>query len=92
MEMDTLQEPLISNRDPDDREDVLDDEVQDRASTTATASQNADGSSPGLFMWLLTFSAGISGLLFGCKALHLLSLASPLRSPSKSSTVTKNNT
>jgi SP family myo-inositol transporter-like MFS transporter 13 len=23
--------------------------------------------SPGLFVWLLTFSAGISGLLFGCK-------------------------
>jgi len=22
---------------------------------------------PGLFVWLLTFSAGISGLLFGCK-------------------------
>jgi hypothetical protein len=24
--------------------------------------------SPGLFVWLLTFSAGISGLLFGCKS------------------------
>jgi MFS transporter, SP family, solute carrier family 2 (myo-inositol transporter), member 13 len=23
--------------------------------------------SPGLFVWLLTFSAGISGLLFGCE-------------------------
>lgn len=23
-------------------------------------------SQPGLFVWLLTFSAGISGLLFGC--------------------------
>lgn len=23
--------------------------------------------SPGLFVWLLTFSAGVSGLLFGCK-------------------------
>jgi SP family myo-inositol transporter-like MFS transporter 13 len=22
---------------------------------------------PGLFVWLLTFSAGLSGLLFGCK-------------------------
>jgi SP family myo-inositol transporter-like MFS transporter 13 len=22
---------------------------------------------PGLFVWLLTFSAGISGLLFGCR-------------------------
>ncbi len=26
---------------------------------------------PGLFVWLLTFSAGISGLLFGCKCLLL---------------------
>jgi hypothetical protein len=24
---------------------------------------------PGVFVWLLTLSAGISGLLFGCKAL-----------------------
>lgn len=68
MEMDTLQEPLISNRDPDDREDVLDDDIQDLPSTSANASHHGDGSSPGLFMWLLTFSAGISGLLFGCMA------------------------
>lgn len=25
-----------------------------------------DNSSPGLFVWLLTLSAGMSGLLFGC--------------------------
>lgn len=25
------------------------------------------GESAGLFIWMLTFSAGISGLLFGCK-------------------------
>lgn len=25
---------------------------------------------PGIFVWLLTFSAGISGLLFGCKFSH----------------------
>lgn len=82
MEMDTLQEPLISNRDPDDREDVLDDDdddvVRDRVPTSAaTASQNADGSSPGLFMWLLTLSAGISGLLFGCKACTSVSSTNP---------------
>jgi SP family myo-inositol transporter-like MFS transporter 13 len=28
---------------------------------------------PGLFVWLLTFSAGISGLLFGCESDYLLS-------------------
>jgi hypothetical protein len=26
---------------------------------------------PGIFVWLLTFSAGISGLLFGCKFVQL---------------------
>jgi SP family myo-inositol transporter-like MFS transporter 13 len=26
---------------------------------------------PGLFVWLLTFSAGISGLLFGCTSSSL---------------------
>lgn len=28
----------------------------------------ADSKSPGRFVWMLTLSAGISGLLFGCKA------------------------
>lgn len=73
MEMDSLQAPLISNRDPDDRDDVLDDAV--RASSPAGSGSGpgsgpAAHSSPGLFMWLLTFSAGISGLLFGC--MHLV--------------------
>lgn len=65
MEMDNLQEPLISNRDPDDREDVLDD-AEDEGAASPAGSRHASRSSPGLFMWLLTFSAGISGLLFGC--------------------------
>ena len=31
---------------------------------------------PGVFVWLLTFSAGISGLLFGCESrLQCLGLA-----------------
>ncbi|ROW06461.1 hypothetical protein VMCG_04389 [Cytospora schulzeri] len=58
--MDSLQTPLISNRDPDD----LDDELQD-AGEPVVPYEAVDASSPGLFMWLLTFSAGISGLLFG---------------------------
>lgn len=70
MEMDSLQAPLISNRDPEDRDDVLDDDgVESGAFTPAgsgSGASPADQSSPGLFMWLLTFSAGISGLLFGC--------------------------
>lgn len=56
------QAPLISNRDRgDDYEDVLDDAVGPAASL-----DTGKASSPGLFMWLLTFSAGIGGLLFGC--------------------------
>lgn len=62
--MDNLQEPLISNRDTDDGDDV-----NDSSMTITGGSRTGDKSSPGLFMWLLTFSAGISGLLFGCTAL-----------------------
>ncbi|KAJ0124978.1 hypothetical protein J7T55_006321 [Diaporthe amygdali] len=55
------QAPLISNRDrEEDYEDGLDDAVGQAASLEA-----GKASSPGLFMWLLTFSAGIGGLLFG---------------------------
>lgn len=63
MEMDSLQTPLISNRDPDDQDDELQDAVE-----PAVVNEAIGASSPGLFMWLLTFSAGISGLLFGCTA------------------------
>lgn len=69
--MDNLQAPLISNRDPDELEDDLDDAVESGASVPA-GSGHADKSSPGLFMWLLTISAGISGLLFGCTSLQSL--------------------
>ncbi|KAK7748003.1 hypothetical protein SLS53_001255 [Cytospora paraplurivora] len=54
------QAPLISNRDPEDRDDELEDVIE-----PAPPNEAADASPPGLFMWLLTFSAGISGLLFG---------------------------
>lgn len=71
MEMDNLQEPLISNRDPeDDREDTIDDGLHDVDAPSPANPRLAEGSSPGLFMWLLTFSAGISGLLFGCTVVH----------------------
>lgn len=56
------QAPLISNRDhEEDYDNGLDDAVGRAASLEA-----GKASSPGLFMWLLTFSAGIGGLLFGC--------------------------
>lgn len=56
------QAPLISNRDhEEDYDDGLDDAVGRASSLEA-----GKAPSPGLFMWLLTFSAGIGGLLFGC--------------------------
>lgn len=59
------QAPLISNQDHgDDYEDGLDDAVGPAALLDASKA-----SSPSLFMWLLTFSAGIGGLLFGCTTL-----------------------
>jgi hypothetical protein len=33
-----------------------------------------DTQHPGIFVWLLTFSAGISGLLFGCMYPHFPAL------------------
>jgi hypothetical protein len=60
--MASAEEPLMSSEvDGDENETVvngLDDVIS-----------NADGSDgpPGAFVWLLTVSAGISGLLFGCK-------------------------
>lgn len=57
------QAPLISNRDHgDDYDDGLDNVAIEPAASPAVGK----ATSPGLFMWLLTFSAGIGGLLFGC--------------------------
>lgn len=64
--MSSVEEPLISHplpasqRQPDD-----DDDLQDGA---AAAKRTTASSSPTLFIYLLSFSAGISGLLFGCTA------------------------
>lgn len=56
------QAPLISNRDHgDDYDDGLDNVAIEPAASPAVGK----ATSPGLFMWLLTFSAGIGGLLFG---------------------------
>lgn len=39
------------------------------ADVRSTPGKLGGDESPGLFIWLLTFSAGISGLLFGCEFL-----------------------
>lgn len=72
MEMDSLQAPLISNRDSEHAGRYLeDDDVDSGIPNELGSGSSDDGSSPGLFMWLLTLSAGISGLLFGCMFKHL---------------------
>ena len=59
----SAEEPLMrhepSNEDGEDIQDV------DLSDVSLLLEKNLR--KPGLFVWLLTFSAGISGLLFGCK-------------------------
>jgi SP family myo-inositol transporter-like MFS transporter 13 len=60
--VDQAEEPLMGNGHEDRRDSDVD--VRD---SSALLEQNLQ--TPGLFVWLLTFSAGISGLLFGCMLL-----------------------
>ncbi len=54
--------PLISHQE-DDTADDTQSEISDAEDTVI----EWPAGRPGLFIWLLTLSAGISGLLFGCK-------------------------
>lgn len=54
----TAEEPLLSNQPGEEEEDEVDEEV------SLLLEKNLR--KPGLFVWLLAFSAGITGLLFGC--------------------------
>lgn len=64
--MDSSQAPLIAHgRDDDDLRYDVDDAAPDTASDAGE--DKATEAGPGIFMLLLTFAAGISGLLFGCK-------------------------
>lgn len=62
--MDSSQAPLISSNRHDD--DAPYDTVDDVPGLRAAAGKATDGR-PGLFVLILTFAAGISGLLFGCR-------------------------
>ena len=64
--MSSAEQPLIANPDASDELDH-DGFAEDGVSTVQQ--KQADRSSLGLFVWLLAFSAGISGLLFGCGCL-----------------------
>ncbi|KAL2203606.1 general substrate transporter [Sarocladium strictum] len=61
--MDSSQAPLIAS-DPRDDDNELEYDADDATDTASIASRQQD-SRPGLFVVLLTFAAGISGLLFG---------------------------
>jgi hypothetical protein len=64
--MDSSHEPLISDRDAQGGE--LEPELEDAASDVAVSGTGKPATArPGLFVLLLTFAAGISGLLFGCE-------------------------
>ncbi|KAI0385261.1 general substrate transporter, partial [Hypomontagnella monticulosa] len=52
--------PLLSHR-----EDELEDELRSEPADAEDTSTEWPAGRPGLFIWLLTLSAGISGLLFG---------------------------
>lgn len=55
---DTAEEPLMAGRAEDENDEV------DLGDVSLLLEKNLKH--PGIFVWLLTFSAGISGLLFGC--------------------------
>lgn len=65
--MSSAQEPLIANPDAGDDHDRDGYADADDDEESATLQKQADESAPGLFIWLLACSAGISGLLFGCE-------------------------
>lgn len=58
---DAAEAPLIANRDAENPDDVHDVDLED---VDILLEKNLRH--PGLYVWLLTFAAGISGLLFGC--------------------------
>ncbi|OLN92236.1 Myo-inositol transporter 1-like protein 1 [Colletotrichum chlorophyti] len=60
---DSMDAPLMAGR--PDRDDELDYRDADEESHVLPASMRHSQSRPSLFVWLLTFAAGISGLLFG---------------------------
>lgn len=67
--MESSQAPLISNRSREENE--LEYDADDATDTASNASHRHPDARPGLFVVLLTFAAGISGLLFGCASSSL---------------------
>lgn len=65
--MDSPEAPLIPE---DQRNGELLYNADDADTDTEPGSFHKPEAKPGLFVLLLTFSAGISGLLFGCEIAH----------------------
>ena len=65
--MSDAQEPLIANAHEGEAEGG-NDSFEEDDDTHPVLGKLPEGSSLGLFIWLLAFSAGISGLLFGCRS------------------------
>lgn len=61
--MNSPEEPLIS---PDQRNGELQYDADDADTLDAASVASKIETKPGVFILLLTFAAGISGLLFGC--------------------------
>ncbi len=59
------EEPLISDGAPNSS----DPRTSEYGTDGVELNVSPPAGPPGLFIWLLTFSAGISGLLFGCEEL-----------------------
>jgi SP family myo-inositol transporter-like MFS transporter 13 len=59
---DSAEEPLMRHESADGTEDNQDVDLSD---VSLLLERNLRH--PGIFVWLLTFSAGLSGLLFGCE-------------------------
>jgi MFS transporter, SP family, solute carrier family 2 (myo-inositol transporter), member 13 len=62
---DRADEPLMRNENGEG--DLEEEEAYDHNAREDLKQLEDSLQHPGLFVWLLTFSAGISGLLFGCK-------------------------
>jgi SP family myo-inositol transporter-like MFS transporter 13 len=69
--MNSAEEPLISRRPSPSRDHPDNDDSYDNPGAHEDTTPDQTSTSPTLFIYLLTLSAGISGLLFGCKPLPL---------------------
>ena len=71
----SLEAPLIANADDGRDEELRPYDSDGESHGGPDPGRPADYGAPGSFVWLLTFAAGISGVLFGCR--HIPAPATP---------------